>query len=89
MKFRKFLIGVFLITVTVCGGGDFSTFSPGYSATNVTTCVLVLHRHCEEEAGSASPRHLRREADTDLHYKFTFKISYRFNSSPPRASPLA
>ena len=89
MKFRKFLIGVFLITAAVCGGGDFSVLSPGYSPTDVTTHVLVLQRHCEEKTEPASSHHLRREVDTDLHYNFTFKISHRFNSSPPRASPLA
>jgi len=86
MKFRKFLLGLFLLTAVVCCGVEVSSFSDGYCSREVASYVVVSHQR-RELPPSASALPVKREVETELRYKFTVKISHRFNSSPPRASP--
>lgn len=86
MKFRKFLIGFFLLTAVICCGVEVSGFSDGHYSREVASYVVVSHQR-RELSPSAPALPVEREAETELRYKFTVKISHRFNSSPPRASP--
>jgi len=86
MRFRKFLLGLFLLTAVVCCGVEVSGFSNGYSSREVTSYIVVSHQK-RELSPSTSALPVEREVETELRYKFTVKISHRFNSSPPRASP--
>ena len=87
MKLRKLFIGVLLITAVVCGGAEFSSFN--HSFTSPVAAVSVSVSHQREIVSNGTSASLDMEVETELHYRFTDKISHRFNSSPPRASPLA
>jgi len=86
MRLRKLFIGVLLITVVVCGGAEFSSFNCTFSSPVAAISVSVSHQIEEVCQEVSTP--LEREVETELHYNFTERISHRFNSSPPRASPL-
>ncbi len=87
MKLKKLFIGVLLITAVVCGGVEFSSFSHGFTSPVAAVSISVSHHR--EAVSTETSDSLDREVETELHYRFTEKISHRFNSSPPRASPLA
>ena len=86
MKLKKLLIGVFLITAVVCGSVEVSRFSEAFSS-SPAACVVVSHSRKESISTAELPPR-EKTAETELRYNFTVKISHRFNSSPPRASPL-
>ena len=86
MRLRKLFIGVLLITAVVCGGADFSSFNCSF--TNPVAAVSVSTSQQVEKTSQEVSTPLDREVETELRYNFTLKISHRFNSSPPRASPL-
>jgi len=85
---RKLIVGVFLITAVVCGGVDLSTFSTGHDS-SPKAAFLVSSHQSEELTSQEVSLPTEREVRTELRYNFTLKISHRFNSFPPRASPLS
>ncbi len=86
MRLKKLIIGVFLITAVVCGGVDLSGFSTGYNS-SPKAAFLISSPQSEELTSQEVSLPTEREVSTELRYNFTLKISHRFNSFPPRASP--
>ena len=84
MKFKKLIIGIFIVTAVVCSGGDLSLPQNTYAnypkvSEVVTEDTLKLEKEETKEK--------KEQPETALLYKFTIKIAQRFKSSPPRASP--
>ncbi|SMO38419.1 hypothetical protein SAMN06269117_102129 [Balnearium lithotrophicum] len=84
MKFRKLIIGIFIVTAVVCSGGDLLLSSNTYT-NHPKVSEVVAENNLNPEEGEIKEK--KELPETALLYKFTLKIAQRFKSSPPRASP--